>query len=204
MLMLARIHSKLTFSNTISLIALFVALSGTAYAAVTLPRNSVGARQIKKNAVRASEVRANAVAGAEVKDGAIGLVDLAANSVDASKVVDGSLGGADVAPGALLGGKVTVQYEQATVALADNTSSSYNVHCPAGQTAVAGGARGDATDSEFTNVTSSRPIISTTNSGAPVDGGTFTGWRTTVLNPTGGAPPGGDILPEVWVICAAL
>ncbi len=202
--MLARIHSKLTFSNTISLIALFVALSGTAYAAVTLPRNSVGARQIKKDAVRASEVKSGALAGAEVKDGAIGLLDLAANSVDASKVLDGSLGGADVAPGALLGGKVTVQSEQATVALADNTSASYDVHCPAGQSALAGGARGDATDSEFTNVTSSRPIISTSSPGAPADGGTFTGWRATVVNPTGGRPPDGDILPQVWVICSAL
>jgi hypothetical protein len=55
------IRSHLSFANLVSLIALFVALGGTTYAAVTLPKNSVGARQIKKNAVTASEVKRNAV-----------------------------------------------------------------------------------------------------------------------------------------------
>ncbi len=35
----------------ISLIALFVALGGTTYAATSLPKNSVGTKQLKKNAV---------------------------------------------------------------------------------------------------------------------------------------------------------
>jgi hypothetical protein len=40
----------------IGVLALFVALSGTAYAA-TLPRNSVGAPQLKKNAVTSAKVK---------------------------------------------------------------------------------------------------------------------------------------------------
>lgn len=35
----------------LSLLALFVALGGTTYAAATLPKNSVGTKQLKKNAV---------------------------------------------------------------------------------------------------------------------------------------------------------
>ena len=35
----------------VSVIALSVALGGTSYAAIVLPANSVGTRQIKKNAV---------------------------------------------------------------------------------------------------------------------------------------------------------
>ena len=41
----------LTPSLAISMIALFVALGGASYAAVKIPKNSVGAAQIKKNAV---------------------------------------------------------------------------------------------------------------------------------------------------------
>ena len=39
-------RSHLSFANVISVIALFVALGGASYAAVTLPKNSVGAKQI--------------------------------------------------------------------------------------------------------------------------------------------------------------
>ncbi len=41
----------------VSLVALSVALGGTGYAAVVLPANSVGAKQIKRNAVTAAKVK---------------------------------------------------------------------------------------------------------------------------------------------------
>ena len=41
----------------VALLALFVALSGASYAAVSLPRNSVGSKQIRNNAVVSSKVR---------------------------------------------------------------------------------------------------------------------------------------------------
>jgi hypothetical protein len=46
----------LTFANVLSVIALFVALGGASYAAVTLPKDSVGPRQIKKGAVTTSKI----------------------------------------------------------------------------------------------------------------------------------------------------
>jgi hypothetical protein len=54
--MLAKFRSGVTFANVVSLIALFLALGGGAYA-LTIPRNSVGARQLKKNAVTGSKIR---------------------------------------------------------------------------------------------------------------------------------------------------
>ena len=45
--MLVRTRRQLTYGNVIATIALFVAVGGTSYAAVTLPRNSVGHRQLK-------------------------------------------------------------------------------------------------------------------------------------------------------------
>ena len=45
-----------TASMVISLIALFVALGGASYAAVSLPRNSVGSAQIRNNAVNYKKI----------------------------------------------------------------------------------------------------------------------------------------------------
>src|SRR5215218_2305680 len=48
-------RKKATFANVISMCALFVALGGVSYAALKLPKNSVGTKQIKKNAVRTAK-----------------------------------------------------------------------------------------------------------------------------------------------------
>src|SRR5215217_859577 len=61
------IRSRLSFANVISLIALFVALGGTGYAAVKLPKNSVGGTQIKKNAVSSSKVKNGSLTKADFK-----------------------------------------------------------------------------------------------------------------------------------------
>ena len=50
----------------IALIALFVALGGTSYAAITLPKNSVGTKQLKKNAVTGVKIKNKAVTAAKI------------------------------------------------------------------------------------------------------------------------------------------
>jgi Collagen triple helix repeat (20 copies) len=67
---MARLRRHLTFANVTSLLALFVALTGGAYAAGVIPRNSVGSAQLK----------ANAVTGAKVKNGSLGAKDLSAST----------------------------------------------------------------------------------------------------------------------------
>jgi len=64
--MLRGIRSRLTYANVMATVAVFIALGGVSYAAVKLPKNSVGSAQIKKNAVT----------GAKVKSGAISAIDL--------------------------------------------------------------------------------------------------------------------------------
>ena len=54
--MLSRLRPRLTFANVISLLALFVALGGTGYAALKLPKNSVGTKQLKNRAVRRAKL----------------------------------------------------------------------------------------------------------------------------------------------------
>ncbi|GAB2762981.1 hypothetical protein GCM10027020_14100 [Nocardioides salsibiostraticola] len=60
-----------TLSGIIAVLALTIAVSGTAYAAVSLPKNSVGAQQIKTNAVRTSDIKANAVRRSDIKTNAV-------------------------------------------------------------------------------------------------------------------------------------
>jgi hypothetical protein len=50
--------------------ALFVALSGGAYA-LTIPNNSLGAKQLKKNAVTGSKIKRGAVTSLHVKDSSL-------------------------------------------------------------------------------------------------------------------------------------
>lgn len=50
----------------ISLIALFVALGGTSYAAIALPKNSVGTKQLKNNAVTSAKIKNGAVTAAKI------------------------------------------------------------------------------------------------------------------------------------------
>lgn len=52
----------------VALVALLVALGGTSYAVVNLPKNSVGTKQLKQKSVTAAKVRVNAITSAKVKD----------------------------------------------------------------------------------------------------------------------------------------
>jgi hypothetical protein len=53
----------------IAALALLVALGGTGYAAVTLPPNSVGARELKNNAVTGAKVRNRSLLAVDFKAG---------------------------------------------------------------------------------------------------------------------------------------
>jgi hypothetical protein len=58
-------------ATVVAYAALFVALGGVSYAAVTLPRNSVASKQIKNGQVKNADVARNAVTSAKVKDGSL-------------------------------------------------------------------------------------------------------------------------------------
>ncbi|HET7688798.1 MAG TPA: hypothetical protein VFK41_00330 [Nocardioidaceae bacterium] len=61
----------LSYSNVVSSLALVVAVSGGAYAAVVLPKNSVGAPQIKAQAVRSGEVKDRSLLPRDSRNGAV-------------------------------------------------------------------------------------------------------------------------------------
>lgn len=71
-----RVRRHANYANVVATLALFIALGGSSYAALSLPRNSVGGAQIRKGAVRGSELHSGAVTSRSIRDRSIGLRDI--------------------------------------------------------------------------------------------------------------------------------
>jgi hypothetical protein len=85
-------------SNVIGYLALFAALSGTAYAIDgPLPgQDQVGSQDIINGEVKALDVGGNAVRSAEVMDETLGGADIAPGAISSSEVINGTLSAADL------------------------------------------------------------------------------------------------------------
>ena len=70
-------------TNAVAYLALSVALGGTSYAAIKLPANSVGSKQIKKSAVTRAKLKANAVNSSKVANGSLLAADFQAGQIPA-------------------------------------------------------------------------------------------------------------------------
>ena len=66
-----QIRKRLTYSNVMSSLAVFLVLGGATAFAAGLGKNSVGSKQLKKNAVTSAKIKKNAVTSAKIKNGAI-------------------------------------------------------------------------------------------------------------------------------------
>ena len=65
---------ELNYANVMATIAVFLALGGGAYAAINLPKGSVGKKQLKKGAVTNKKVRKNALTGRSINESKLGTV----------------------------------------------------------------------------------------------------------------------------------
>ena len=83
----------------IAVLALFVALGGTGYAALNLPRNSVGSKQLRKSAVRNVDIASNAVTGAKVRRRSLDSTDFKTGSLPRGPKGDQGAQGAQGAQG---------------------------------------------------------------------------------------------------------
>jgi hypothetical protein len=158
--------------NTIALLALFIALGGTTYAATALPKNSVGTKQLKKNAVTTLKIKNGNVTGPKLKNGVVTNAKIAANAVTGAKVKDDSLTGSDVNESTL-----------GTVPSATNAANATNATTVGGLHATdisRGGTSGSDSSTVIsgTSVTSlaTAQVLNTVSFVAPRTGQVFVSW----------------------------
>ena len=124
----------------VACLALIVALGGTSYAAIRLPANSVGTKQLKKGAVTGVKVKSNTLAGKQINESKLGKVPSAASADSATS--------ATTAGSALVS---RLDYQSAAVAVPAGfvTATRGTANCPTGLSATGGGAKMTDPDSGY-------------------------------------------------------
>lgn len=88
-------------AGAIALVALFISLGGTTYAVSSLPRDSVGTKQLRNRSVTEDELSNRAVITSKLATGAVTNSKIARGAITGSRVAADALGGAQIQEGAL-------------------------------------------------------------------------------------------------------
>jgi hypothetical protein len=170
-------HRRPSYASVVSTLALFFALGGGAYAAATLPANSVGPRQIKKNAVERGKVKSNAIDASKVLDNSLTGDDVRESTLEEVPMAD------DATHAGLAGGLDRITYRSAAGSAPAMTDSvAATATCDPGQRVVGGGVRAD------------NPAVAFVDDSYPDGGGTA--WTAHV-----GTTPAGGTNFTVTAIC---
>lgn len=92
-----QILNRLRYANVMSTLALVIALGGTSYAAVKLPKNSVGTIQVKTHAITPGDLAASAVTTSKVRNGSLRREDFKAGELPSASDARGDAGVAGAA-----------------------------------------------------------------------------------------------------------
>lgn len=149
--MFARARSRLTYANVTATLALFIALGGTGYAALTLPRNSVGVKQIRAGAVTNTKLAAGSVSSAKLRRGAVTGSRVAGNTLTGNNISEKTLA---AVPKAIRAFSADRASRAASAADADTlqgaTAGQLRDRCPSGTLYDAGGCIEAATRTSAT------------------------------------------------------
>jgi hypothetical protein len=134
----------------VSLIALFVALGGTSYAAINLPKNSVGTKQLKNGAVTKTKINKKTItqlmgkpgpAGPAGPTGATGPQGPQGAQGPPGTLADGAVTSAKIADGAVSASKLAtiVVVTADSTSVANGAAVGVTATCPAGSRVISGG-----------------------------------------------------------------
>jgi hypothetical protein len=114
----------------ISIIALFVALSGTGYAVSKIPKRSVGPAQLRVDAVRNKNIKAGAVSRSKIRAKAVTATQVATDSLLGRNILESSL--TKVPDADKLDGQDSSKFVRATrverFTLGDGETSAFHQH----------------------------------------------------------------------------
>lgn len=131
-------------------VALAVALGGTSYAAVALPKNSVGTPQLRKNAVTSLKVKNRSLLAADFKRGQLPAGPSGPAGPAGAQGATGPAG-----PAGPQGPPGLSEYEivTATSNVVNTYGGGVTISCPAGKRALGGGAGKSYYNAQFGPVT---------------------------------------------------
>jgi len=146
------IFHRLTFANVTSSLALFIALGGASYAAIKVPANSVGTKQVKNRAITTRKLDPKALTslhgarglpGSPGVQGPQGLQGLQGPKGDAGSAGAGALGDGSITASKLANSSVTQSKLGLTTALATsavdtNANKAELATCPPGTSIISG------------------------------------------------------------------
>jgi hypothetical protein len=191
--------------NLVAYLALFAALGGTSYAAIKLPRNSVGKAQIRRNAVTSAKVRDRSLLARDFKKGQLPAGPQGDTGPQGPAGQDGAPGapGANgsqgpAGPGAIKLLRTTSGADGTTVTLATVNGFKITDTCAVNQQGGATNTVGFSSPDPLTSV--SYRVSSSTDGAAPVTA-VGSGSATFSIAPTA---PAGNHNQQVWLDIALL
>lgn len=128
------VRTHLSYANVTATLALFVALSGSAYAAIKLPANSVGTAQIRDKAVTSPKVLDGSLLAADFKPGQLPAGQRGPAGPAGPAGPTGPAG-----PSGLAGGVSGLEVIYAPSVGGAFTVKSSEAHCPPGKKVTGGG-----------------------------------------------------------------
>jgi hypothetical protein len=161
-----RLRRHLTYANVMATAAVFLALGGVSYAAVAIPKNSVGNPQLRANAVTTGKIKNGTLLAADFKPGELprgatgapgtaGVTGLQGPQGPQGQQGQKGMPGMPGMPG-ISNYQVVVNPEIAAPA---GTQTSNSADCPADTMVISGGVAIAGGISTSVNVNSSYPIV---------------------------------------------
>ena len=127
-------RSRFSFANVIAIVALFVALGGSAYAVSKAPKNSVYSSSIKNGQVKISDLARKAVKNKNV----------AKETLTGNRIKDGQVGSSELGDGAVRAAKLGPIVERSsTIQVINGSQNATTVSCNSGEKVIGGGANWD-------------------------------------------------------------
>jgi hypothetical protein len=131
-------------SQVLGLVAIFIALGGTGYAAISIPQHSIGQRALKSASVGSAQLRKHSVTRAKLAKSSVGTAQLRKGSVTANQIKTGSVTSTKLAAGSVGTSQLAPASVGASQIAAGSVGSGQLAAGSVGSAQIANGSIGNA------------------------------------------------------------